>query len=96
MTETLLLLENAMTFLVNMFVLLRIYMGFHHTPTAFTVDLDVQGNTVQSITLWRACAKWGSASQLSGPAALLPITCPPSKVCVTAPGSCKLLKEVLG
>lgn len=101
MKVTLLLLESALTYLVNISVLLRIYMGFHQTTTVFTVDLEprnchVQGNAVQSVTLWRTCAKWDSASQLSGPAALLLITCPPSDVWITTPGSCKLPKEALG
>lgn len=56
----------------------------------------MQGNAVQSVTLWRARAKWDGASQFSGSAALLPLTRPSSKVCITAAASCRLPKEVLG
>lgn len=96
MKVTLLLLESTMIYLVNMSVLLRIYMGFHHAPTIFTVDLEPRNCHMQRNAVQRACAKWDNASQLSRPAALLLVTCPPSKVCVTTTGSCNLPKEVLG
>jgi len=73
MKATLLLLESTMTVLVNMPGLLRVLMGFRDAPTVFTVDLEprschVQGNAVQSIAPWRACAKWDSAQRSSSSA----------------------------
>lgn len=71
-----------MTFLVNIHVLLRIFLGFHHTPQLplLTWNCHVQGNAVQSVTWGRALRD--SASPLSRHAA----PHPPWEVGVATPG----------